>query len=71
MKFAHGLIALMLAGSALALPGPGLIPVQVVNSSAPSKQIRILNEEEPGASVQVESNLVAGKYNIVVFFADW
>lgn len=71
MRKAHWLIGLLLTGTALAIPSPGIIPVQVVKSSAPHKQIRILNEEKPGASVEIESNLVAGKYNIVVFFADW
>lgn len=64
-------ILLSLTVPVLAIPGPTIIPVPVVNSSAPSKQIQILNEEEPGAAVEIETNLVSGKYNIVVFFADW
>lgn len=58
-------------GWALAIPGPQPIPLPVVKSSAPSKQIRILNEKEPGKAVDIRSNLVPGRINIVVFFADW
>lgn len=60
-----------LTGVASAIPGPQPIPVPVVRSSAPSKQIRILNEKEPGRAVDIRSNLVPGRINIVVFFADW
>lgn len=62
---------LFLGATAWAIPGPSPIPVQVVKSSAPSKQIQILNEDKPGRMVDVLSSLVAGKTNIVVFFADW
>lgn len=64
-------LILLLIAPALALPGPSIIPVQVVNSSAPNKRIQILNEEKPGTAVDIESSLVPGKFNIVVFFADW
>ena len=47
------------------------VVVAVVRSSAPSKQIRILNEARPGEMVDVLSSLVEGKTNVVIFFADW
>ena len=62
---------LLLTQSATAIPGPSPIPVQVIKSSAPSKQIRILNEKKPGGEVDVQSSLVSGRTNVVVFFADW
>jgi hypothetical protein len=64
-------LGLFLTSVGMALPSPQPIPVPVVRSSAPSKQIRILNEEEPGRQVDITSNLVPGKVNIVVFFAEW
>lgn len=54
-----------------AFPGPAPIPQGVIRSSAPSKQIRILNEKAPGSEVDIRPNLVPGRVNIVVFFADW
>lgn len=65
------LAGMLLTAQAWAIPGPSVIPVQVVKSSAPSKQIRILNEEKPGREVDIRSNLVPGSINVVVFFADW
>ena len=61
----------LLVAPSTAIPGPAPIPVQVIRSSAPSKQIKILNEKEPGAPVDIFSNLAEGQINIVVFFADW
>ena len=54
-----------------AIPSPGYIPPQVVNSSAPDAKIQILNEEKPGAEVDIKRHLVKNQINIVVFFADW
>lgn len=71
MKLSAIVLSLLLAGTAWAIPGPQPIPVQVVRSSAPSKQIRILNEARPGEMVDVLSSLVEGKTNVVIFFADW
>ncbi len=64
-------LLLILMGPALAIPGPAPIPVPVVKSSAPHKEILVLNRERPGAKVNIEDGLVEGKTNIVVFFADW
>ena len=61
----------LLAQSAFAIPGPSPIPLHVVGSSGPSKQIRILNEQEPGAVVDILNSLVPNRTNVVVFFADW
>ena len=65
------LAILFLAEGVVAIPGPSPIPVQVIKSSAPSKQIRILNEKKPGGEVDLLSSLVPGRTNVVVFFADW
>lgn len=65
------LLGLGLVSPAVALPGPSPIPVHVVGSSAPSKQIRILNEKNPGQEVDIASSLVPNRINVVVFFAEW
>lgn len=70
-KSLYCLLALGLVSQALALPGPSPIPIQVVGSSAPSKQIRILNEKDPGQEVDIRASLVPGRTNVVVFFAEW
>lgn len=62
---------LLLAQAATALPGPSGIPVPLVKSSAPSKQIRILNKENPGQEVDIRASLVRNRTNVVVFFAEW
>lgn len=62
---------LLLAQAATAIPGPSPIPIGVVKSSAPSKQIRILNEKNPGGEVDIRSSLVRNRTNVVVFFAEW
>lgn len=64
-------LGMLLCQSATAIPGPSPIPPSVVGSSGPSKQIRILNEKEPGAVVDILNSLVPKRTNVVVFFADW
>jgi hypothetical protein len=65
------LTCLLVPPAVMALPGPSGIPVPVVRSSAPSKQIRILNKENPGGEVNIQASLVPNRTNVVVFFAEW
>ncbi|MFA5506972.1 MAG: hypothetical protein WC423_16185 [Vulcanimicrobiota bacterium] len=74
MRFHAAILSLLLftlSVPVIALPGPQAIPMPVVKSSAPSKHGRVLNKKEPGQAVDLHSNLVRGRINIVVFFADW
>lgn len=65
------LLVLGICGPALAIPGGAPIPQGVVKSSAPHREIKVLNRDAPGQQVDISSNLVKGKTNIVVFYADW
>ncbi|MGE0490396.1 MAG: hypothetical protein AB7S38_14400 [Vulcanimicrobiota bacterium] len=65
------LLVLAFGWPALAIPGGAPIPQGVVKSSAPHREINVLNRDTPGQQVDISSNLVEGKTNIVVFYADW
>ncbi|MCA9795138.1 MAG: hypothetical protein KC910_25190 [Candidatus Eremiobacteraeota bacterium] len=64
-------LVLAICWPALAAPGGAPIPVGVVKSSAPHREIKVLNRDTPGQTVNLAPNLVGGKTNIVVFYADW
>ena len=65
----HLVLFLFLSAPGWALPwaGGGRPPVRM----KPMPQMRILNEDRPGETLELSDHIQKGRYTVVDFFAEW